>query len=355
MSPHVRRAAIAAAAATLVAGAVYGSAQAQEDTSQGPSVQQAETLRDAASASGRFVGTAVNDGRLYDGNYSSIVASEFSSVTAENVMKWDTVQPSQGNFNFSGGDRLVDFAQQNNQQVYGHTLVWHSQLPSWVSNGGFNAEQLNAVMENHITEVVSHYAGQVAYWDVVNEAFNDDGTLRQSVFQQTIGEEYIANAFRAADAADPNAKLCINDYSTDGINAKSNAMYDLVSSLLDQGVPIDCVGFQSHLILDQLPSDYQENLQRFSDLGLEVIVTELDIRIQDPADSSDLQRQAEQYQQVVSSCVAVSGCAGVTVWGISDADSWVPGTFPGYGAACPWDEYLQPKPAYDGILTGFGG
>jgi endo-1,4-beta-xylanase len=355
MLPLVRRAAVVTGAGALVAGlAVYGSAQAEEPPAEPPATSQA-TLREAAEAAGKFVGTAVADDRLSDATYSGIASTEFNSVTAENVMKWDTVQPSQGSFSFEAGDRLVDFANQNGQQVYGHTLVWHSQLPSWVSDGGFSADELNSVMTDHITEVAGHYAGQVAYWDVVNEAFEEDGSRRQSVFQTTIGDEYIANAFRAADAADPDAKLCINDYNIEGVNAKSDALYDLVSSLLEQGVPIDCVGFQSHLTLGGIPGDMQENLQRFADLGLEVIITELDIRMTTPPDDARLAQQGEEYRQVVEACVNVAGCTGVTVWGFSDADSWVPEVFPGEGAACPYDENYQPKPAYDGILAGFGG
>ncbi|MGP4111100.1 endo-1,4-beta-xylanase [Streptomyces sp. 4N509B] len=357
MSPHVRKAAVVAAAGTLVAGlAIYGSAQAQEEPVQphDPPVTQQSTLRAAAEASGRFVGTAINDGLLSDPTYSSIASSEFSSVTAENVMKWEAVQPSQGSFDFSGGDRLVDFAQANDQQVWGHTLVWHSQLPGWVSGGGFGADELRGVMNDHIAEVAGHFAGEVAYWDVVNEAFNEDGTRRQSVFQTTLGDGYIAEAFRAADAADPNAKLCINDYNIEGVNAKSDGVYELVSSLLDQGVPIDCVGFQSHLIVGQVPGDLQQNIERFTELGVEVVLTEIDIRMTMPSDAAKLEQQRQDYETVVAACTAVPGCAGATVWGISDRDSWVPDVFPGEGAACPWDENYQRKPAYDGIVAGFG-
>lgn len=358
MSPHARGVAVAAVSGALVAGlALFGSAQAQEEPAQalgqGQQLQQS-TLRDAAEGAGKFVGTAVNDGRLGDAAYAGIASTEFSSVTAENAMKWESVQPSRGTFNFAGGDRLVDFAATNGQQVYGHTLVWHSQLPGWVSNGGFGADELTQVMTEHITEVAGRYTGQVAYWDVVNEAFNEDGTRRQSVFQTTIGDGYIAEAFRAADAADPDARLCINDYNVEGVNAKSDALYALVEDLLAQGVRVDCVGLQSHLILGQVPGDLQENIQRFADLGLEVIITELDIRMNTPSDADRLQQQAEEYERVVAACVAVSGCAGVTVWGISDADSWIPDVFPGEGAACVWDENLQRKPAYDGVLAGFG-
>lgn len=361
MYPLLRRAAIAVAAGAVVAGGTLYGAQAQESDAPaasgpgaGSELAAQQTLRDAAEAQGKFIGTALNDGLLNDSTYTDIASSEFSSVTAENVMKWESMQPSQGQFDFSGADRLMEFAQANDQQVYGHTLVWHSQLPGWVENGGFTEDELRTVMNDHIATVAGEYAGQVAYWDVVNEAFEEDGSLRNSVFLQTLGEGYIAEAFEAARAADPDAKLCINDYNTDGVNAKSDGLYDLVQSLLSQGVPIDCVGFQSHLILGQIPGDYEENLQRFADLGLEVIVTEVDIRMDTPADDQRLEQQAGDYRDVVSACVNVDGCAGVTVWGISDRDSWIPDVFPGEGAACPWDENYQPKPAYDGILEGFG-
>ncbi|WP_243744729.1 endo-1,4-beta-xylanase [Streptomyces hainanensis] len=363
----MRRAAvvIATGAFLLSGGAVYGSAQAQEAQAQpaqaqetpsanGPAVQAA-TLREAAAAQGRFVGTAIADGKLSNTTYTNIARTEFDSVTAENVMKWDTLEPSRNSFNYAPGDRLVNFAQANDQQIYGHTLVWHSQLPSWVTNGGFNATELNSVMTNHITNVVTHYRDSIEYWDVVNEVFNEDGTLRGSVFQNTIGQGYIANAFRAARAADPDAKLCINDYNVEGTNAKSNGLYNLVSSLLNQGVPIDCVGLQSHFILDQIPSTLQANMQRFANLGLEVNITELDIRMTLPADSAKLSRQATQYASVVGTCLAVANCGGITVWGFGDVDSWIPGVFDGQGAACLYDNNYAPKPAYNAMLTAFGG
>ncbi|WP_246108463.1 endo-1,4-beta-xylanase [Streptomyces sedi] len=361
MSPLVRRAAIAVSVGALLSGAALVNAQANESPGTAPDTRttevepNAESLKEAAEATGRFMGTAIADGRLGDSTYTGIASSEFSSVTAENVMKWDAIQPQRGQFNLEPANRLMDFAAANAQQVWGHTLVWHSQLPGWVSNGGFGADELDGIIQDHISTVVGEYAGEIAYWDVVNEVFEDDGSLRQSVFLNTLGDGYIADAFRYAEAADPSAKLCINDYSTEHTNAKSDALYDLVSGMLDQGVPVDCVGFQMHLILDQYSaSDIQSNLQRFADLGVEVVITELDIRMDMPSDDGKLAAQATQYADVVGVCVAVNGCAGVTIWGFGDADSWVPGTFPGQGAALPWDENYQPKPAYDGILQGFG-
>ncbi|MFD1828193.1 endo-1,4-beta-xylanase [Streptomyces desertarenae] len=312
------------------------------------------SLREVAEPTGRFIGTAVNDGLLSNGTYSGIVGTEFDSVTAENAMKWEAVEPQRGQFNWAGGDRLVQFAQQNDQLVYGHTLVWHSQMPGWLQNGSFSAAELRTIMTDHVTTQVARYKGRVQRWDVVNEAFNEDGSFRQSKFYQQLGSSYIADAFRAARAADPNAKLFINDYNTELDNAKSDGLYRLVGDLLAQGVPIDGVGFQNHLIVGQVNGPaIRQNLQRFADLGLEVAVTELDIRMQMPADSSKLQQQARDYRAVADACLAVSRCSGITVWGVSDRDSWVPDVFEGQGAACPWDENYRPKPAYDALRDAF--
>jgi endo-1,4-beta-xylanase len=238
-------------------------------------------------------------------------------------------------------------------RVRGHNLVWHSQLPSWVSS--LPASQVQSAMESHITTEVTHYKGEVYSWDVVNEPFNDDGTLRQDVFYNAMGSGYIADALRTAHAADPNAKLYLNDYSIEGENAKSDAMYSLVQSLKSQGAPIDGVGLESHFILGQVPSSMLANMQRFAALGVDVAVTELDDRIQLPASSANLQQQATDYATVVSDCLQVSRCVGVSQWGVGDADSWIPGTFSGYGAATMFDQNYQPKPAYTAAQNALGG
>jgi endo-1,4-beta-xylanase len=345
---RIARLAAGTAAGTLIASAlVYGTAAGDESEPR-----QDPTLQEAAAQSGRFAGAGITASEIQLPEYAEIAGSEFGSITPGNEMKWGSVEPAQGQFDWSGADQLVEFAESNGQEVHGHTLVWHSQLPGWVENGQYEGE-LSDIMTDHITTEVSRYAGQIARWDVVNEPFNEDGTMRDSVFLQEIGESYIADAFRAADAADPDAKLYINDYNTEGMGAKSDAMYELVSSLLDQGVPIDGVGFQSHFIVGQVPADMRENLQRFADLGLEVAVTELDVRIEMPADDAELEQQATDYASVVGACTGVAGCTGVTIWGITDAYSWIPDVFPGYGAALAWDENYQPKPAYGATREAF--
>ncbi|SCF77738.1 endo-1,4-beta-xylanase (glycosyl hydrolase family 10) [Streptomyces sp. MnatMP-M17] len=310
-------------------------------------------LRDLAAAKGIYYGTAVTSSKL-SGTYGAVTGAQFDSITPANEMKWGTVEPNRGSFNWAGADRVVDFAEANGQQVRGHTLVWHSQMPNWLANGSFSNTELRTIMTDHVTTEVTRYKGRIDHWDVVNEPLNEDGTMRGSKFYNQLGESYIADAFRAARAADPAAKLYINDYNTDGTGPKSNGMYSLVQRLKAQGVPIDGVGFQGHLILGQVPATLQANLQRFADLGVEVAITELDIRMTLPATDAKLAQQKAEFKAVTNACLAVARCEGVTVWGFTDSDSWIPDVFPGEGAATPYDAGFQPKPAYYGIAEALG-
>ncbi|TDD49070.1 beta-1 4-xylanase [Nonomuraea terrae] len=319
--------------------------------------QASASLRAHADARGKFIGTALATGPLSDeASYRTIAGGEFNQVTAENAMKWDATEPSQNQFTFSGADAVVNFATQNGQQVHGHTLVWHNQTPGWVQNLGATA--MRDAMRNHISRVVGRYADNpaVVSWDVVNEVFEENGDFRRSFWYNTLGESYIADAFRAARAADPDARLCINDYNVEGINAKSTAMYDLVSELRDQGVPVDCVGFQGHLATQYgFPNDLRQNLQRFAALGVQVRITELDVRIQMPRSAAKDATQATYYRDVVNACLAVTACAGVTIWGFTDRYSWVPDQFPSEGAALIYDENYQPKPSYTAVHDALAG
>jgi endo-1,4-beta-xylanase len=314
----------------------------------------ATALRSLAEAKGIYFGTAVQQSNLSNSTLTGVATTQFDMVTPGNEMKWDTTEPSNGTYNFGPGDAIVSWAKANNMRVRGHNLVWHSQLPSWVSSLPLN--QVQAAMEAHITTEATHYKGQVYSWDVVNEPFNDDGTPRQDVFYNAFGGTgYIADALKTAHAADPNAKLYLNDYNIEGSGAKADAMYALVSSLKSQGVPIDGVGFESHFILGQVPSTMKANMARFAALGLNVAVTELDDRIQLPATAANLAQQATDYAAVVNDCLGVSGCVGVSQWAVGDADSWIPGFFSGYGSATMYDQNYQPKPAYNAVVTALGG
>ncbi|MFB7332474.1 endo-1,4-beta-xylanase [Streptomyces adustus] len=319
------------------------------------SAQAADTpLRDLAAAKGKVVGTAVTGSKL-TGSYGDIAGAQFGSLTPGNAMKWGSVEPTQGTFNWAEADQIVAFAQAHNQQVRGHTLVWHSQNPSWLTNGTWTSAQLGTLLQNHISTEVGRYQGRITAWDVVNEPFNEDGTYRSTLWYNGLGADYIASALTWARAADPAAKLYINDYNVEGVNAKSTALYNLVKSLKERGVPIDGVGLQAHLILGQVPSTLQQNIQRFADLGVDVAITELDIRMALPADSTKLAQQAADYKAVTAACVAVTRCVNLTVWGFTDSDSWVDSTFPGYGAATLYDANYAPKPAYYGVAEALGG
>ncbi|MFD4555544.1 endo-1,4-beta-xylanase [Streptomyces sp. NPDC058469] len=320
-----------------------------------PAAHAADTpLRDLAAAKGKVIGTAVTGSKL-TGTYGDIAGAQFSSLTPGNAMKWGTVEPTQGSFNWSEADQIVAFAQAHNQQVRGHTLVWHSQNPSWLTNGTWTSAQLSSLLQNHISTEVGRYKGEITAWDVVNEPFNEDGTYRSTLWYNGLGANYMAQALTWAHAADPAAKLYINDYNVEGVNAKSTALYNLVKSLKAAGVPIDGVGLQAHLILGQVPATLQQNIQRFADLGVDVAITELDVRMALPADSTKLAQQKADFKSVMAACVAVTRCVNVTVWGFTDSDSWVPSTFPGYGVATPYDENYAPKPAYYGISEALGG
>jgi endo-1,4-beta-xylanase len=330
-----------------------------------PPALAATTLRAAAEADGIKFGTALIATSNLSGNqaYINVAGSEFDAVTPGNEMKWGTVEPTQGTFNWTGADTIVSFAQAHNQVVRGHNLVWQSQLPSWVNSTNFpTSTSVINLMEQHITTEVSRFAGKVISWDVVNEPFNSDGSLVSDIFEQaTNGSAYIADALRTAHAADPNAKLYLNDFGIETNNAKSTAMLNLITSLKSQGVPIDGIGFESHFIEGQAPSAaaLEQNMQRFINAGVSVWVTELDDRIQlnnGQASAAQLAQQATDYQNTVTACLAVRpGCVGITVWGFTDLDSWVPGAFPGQGAADIYDSNIQTKASFNSTLSTLNG
>ncbi|MFE0725935.1 endo-1,4-beta-xylanase [Streptomyces rochei] len=328
----------AAAAGLVAAAALTAAAHSAEAT------EAADTLGSAAAAQGRYFGTAVAAGHLGEADYAATLDREFNSATPENEMKWDATEPSRGTFTFSAADRVVDHARAQGMDVRGHTLVWHSQLPSWV--GALGAADLRAAMNDHIDQVMGRYKGQIHSWDVVNEAFQDGGSgaRRSSPFQDKLGDGYIEEAFRTARSADPAAKLCYNDYNTDGVNAKSTAVYTMVKDFKARGVPIDCVGFQGHFNNNSpVPADLRANLQRFADLGVDVQITELDIEGSGTA-------QADAYARVVDACLAVDRCTGITVWGVTDKYSWRSG-----GTPLLFDGNYEAKPAYDAVLAALGG
>ncbi|KOU11511.1 endo-1,4-beta-xylanase [Streptomyces ardesiacus] len=279
-----------------------------------PGAHAAEsTLGAAAAQHGRYFGTAIASGKLGDSTYTSIAGREFNMVTAENEMKIDATEPQRGQFNFGAADRVYNWAVQNGKQVRGHTLAWHSQQPGWMQS--LSGSALRQAMIDHINGVMAHYKGKIAQWDVVNEAFADgsSGARRDSNLQRT-GNDWIEVAFRTARAADPAAKLCYNDYNVENWTwAKTQAMYAMVRDFKQRGVPIDCVGFQSHFNSGSpYDANFRTTLQNFAALGVDVAITELDIQ----------GAPASTYANVTKDCLAVERCLGITVWGVRDSDSW---------------------------------
>ncbi len=308
-------------------------------------------LRTLARRAGIRIGTAVDMSALDDdATYRRLVAREFNTVTAENVMKWGPLEPQRGVYDWAPADQLVDFARRNGQTVRGHTLIWHNQLPGWLTSGTFTPAEFRQILRRHIFEVVGHFKGRIWHWDVANEVIDDDGQLRDSIFLRTLGPGYIADAFRWAHQADPRARLYLNDYNNEGINAKSNAYYTLVQQLRRAGVPVHGYGMQGHFATQYgFPGDVLQNMRRFEALGLETAFTEVDVRIPLPVDAAELQAQAQGYNTLMQACLLARRCVSYTVWGFTDRYSWVPGVFPGEGAANLFDENYQPKPAYDTI------
>ena len=282
------------------------------------------------------------------------LTSEFSSLTPENQLKWESVHPDVTTYDFGPADAIVDFAERNRQSVRGHTLLWHQQNPGWLPTGEVTDEDLREILQDHVSTVVGHYAGRIRAWDVANEILDESGEPRQeNPWIGRMGLDVVADAFRWAHEADPAAVLYLNDYGIEQPGPKADAYYELARQLLAEGVPLGGMGFQGHLSFDYpYPSGLQQNLQRFADLGLEVAITELDVRMPvDPAPGVELQEeQARWFADVLDACLKVSRCESVTLWGTNDRYSWVPSVFPGEGFATPWNDDSTRKPAYKSLL-----
>jgi len=370
----LRRTALVAAVALVAAGALNA-----VPASAGHPERPADlSLRALGQRNDLAIGTAVDMAALddtTDPQYRKLVAEQFSSVTAENVMKWEVLEPTQGTYNWGPADELLAFAQQNKQRVRGHVLVWHNQLPAWltdgVNNGTISDSQLRDILHKHITDTVAHFKGKIWQWDVVNEAASDPWDSPSDIhykgfWTQHLGSGIIADAFRWAHQADPKALLFYNDYNLEafgdgGPGDKTQFVYNMVKQLKHDGVPIDGVGSQGHLGTqygNYDPLQIADTLNRFTDLGLYVAFTEVDVRSQLTAgvqagDSNEinprLQAAAADFSALMQGCLSNRRCISFTVWGFTDKHSWVPGWFkdPPEGIATLYDENYQPKRAYN--------
>ena len=312
----------------------------------------ADTLRSLASVAGIRIGAAVDvDALNTDPAYARLLAREFDLMTPENALKFAVVQPERGRFDFTQADALVAFAEAHGMQVNGHVLVWDRQLPDWLTQGTFSRDELMAILHDHIRTLVTRYRGRIASWDVAAEAVGEDGRLRDTFWSRGIGPDYLAHAFRWAHEADPQARLRYNDYGGEGAGAKSDGIYRLVADLRQQHVPIDTVGLQMHVGLDDAPraDDVRINMKRLAALGLQADITEMDVMLPLPATRSGLQAQARLYRAMLQACLAVPQCRSFSTWGVNDAHSWIPEYFPGHGAALLFGTDGRPKPACDSL------
>src|SRR5271157_1326880 len=267
-------------------------------------------LRDVAGPSGPLIGGAVNPAYFSDPGYVQALGREFNLIVPENAMKFAPTEPAPHQFNFCAGDRIVAYAQANGMNVRGHNLVWQQSLPTWLTSGNYSSADAAAILQEHINTVMGHYRGQLIDWDVVNEAISYSAPYgpQPSYWLNQLGSNYIDQAFQWAHAADPSVKLFYNDTGGEGLGAKSDAVYNLVKGMVSRGVPINGVGLQMHVTPDFAPS-----------------------------------------QAVISACQSAPNCTAFLTWGIGDAYSWIPSSYPGFGAALLLDAKYLPKPAYDSV------
>ena len=334
------------------------------------------------------LGSAVRLSALRGGaRYRATFVREFASMTPENELKFDALQPRRGRYDFAAADELVRFAQRHGKTVRGHTLIWGQQLPLWlVDHGatdklglrlppialphlpgplgtllsntttlltGWRRDELMAVMKDHIRTVMRHFAGEIEEWDVVNEPMAEDGTLAPTVWRRFIGPDYIDQALRAARTADPKAKLFINDFAVETPTRKLDGLVKLAHDLLARGVPLDGIGLQMHTHIANFPDEatLETTIRRFTDMGLEVQITEMDVgtSLLDASRADRLRQQALAYGAAARACNAVSACTRFTTWGFTDAVSWLSSGESGL----LFDRLYRPKPAYAAVRSAF--
>jgi len=312
------------------------------------------SLRQLADLAGIRLGATAEADEVVPGPYAETLVREFNALTPENAMKWYTTNPAAGVFDFDDADGVMAFAAANDLAVRAHTLVWTQDTftPQWVLDVT-DGNELATWVAQHVVTVAGRYAGQVPRWDVINEPLETLGTgLSDSVFHRLLPTDWMASVFSAVGAVDPSAELWINEYGTDWVPGKHEALLALVRDLLAVGAPLDGVGLQVHRPTVSGPdrATFERQLRDFTELGLAVAVTELDVPIP-PGDDDALLAQAEAYRTVVEACLAVPGCEEVTVWGVTDAATWLDGlgVFPTPTRPLLFDGDFAPKPAYAAV------
>ena len=314
-----------------------------------------QSLRDLAEANGIKIGSAVALSPLFnDSTYSDTIAEEFNILTPENMLKFSFVQPEQGVYDFTYPDAIVDFAEANNMEVRGHCLVWHNQLPTWLTEGDWTRDELLYILYDYITTVVKHYKGRIQYWDVVNEAITMDGGYTESIWYQVIGPSYISYAFNWAHQADPDALLFYNDYYAEGMNTKANTIYNGLKYLRSRNIPVHGIGLQMHIssIYQPTTQDIVSNMERLAAIGLDIHITEMDVAINGEVTQAKLDEQADTYCNILEACLGIDAFKSFVMWGFTDRYSYFnnPENHPDSGAAHIFDESYQAKPAYNALV-----
>lgn len=333
------------------------------------------TLKDAYKNIFR-IGAAINQAQFdeQDTRGVPIITAQFNSISPENVLKWQLIHPQPNTYNFTQADHYVAFGEKNHMFIHGHCLVWHNQVPQWVfqdeKGAPLDRDALLKRMRDHIMTVVGRYKGRINSWDVVNEALNEDGTMRESPWMTIIGEDYVAKAFQYAHEADPQAQLIYNEYSL-GNEAKRKGAVDLIRKLKDQGISVAAVGLQDH---DSLQSPKIENedaaIAAFEALGVKVCISELDVDVLPPASAADPNPYTaglpdSVQQELARRYAALFGVylkhrdaiTRVTFWGVTDGDSWRNSTPVRGRANYPllFDRAGRPKPAFDAVMQAARG
>lgn len=320
------------------------------------------------------MGAALNQSQVYnpDSQAMTLVKQQFNSITPENLLKWENVHPEPDSFNFQPADRYVQFGETHDMFIVGHTLIWHNQTPDWVftdqQGEPLNRSDLLERMENHISVVAGKYKGKINGWDVVNEAFEDDGSYRETNWYNIIGEDYIEHAFKFANAADSAAQLYYNDYNL-WKPEKREAVIALVKDLQSKDIKIDAVGMQAHLGLENPTAEAVEaSIQAFSKLGVDVMITELDINVTRNLIENDIEFEGElpdSLQQKLASRYAdlfnifrrhSDKISRVTFWGVNDGQSWLNYRDDSDRENYPllFDRQNKPKPAFYSVIEAAG-
>jgi endo-1,4-beta-xylanase len=317
-----------------------------------------DTLRFAAQTRKLLIGAAVAARPLSkDPTYAQTLAREFNMLVPENAMKFAALHPNGPSFQFADADAIVDFAITHGMRIRGHTLVWWGSVPQWLIDSHFPSSEIAEILKNHIHTVVDRYRGRIYAWDVVNEAIGQNSRLADTIWSKALGADYIAQAFIWAHQADPAAKLFYNDYGSELLGPRSDAIYRLLQNLMARGIPVNGVGVQSHLLAQHRPdfSEVAKSLERLAALGLEIHITELDVRIELPVTDEKLQQQAEVYRRYLGVCLSIPNCKVFAMWGFTDKYSWIPKFSPGSGAALPFDSAYGRKPAYYALRDALYG